>query len=143
MLWDPQFSVQLAELDAQHEYFFSLLDQVEAASKVGARDRLPALLEELLRYTKYHFTSEEALMDSYEFPGAAHREEHANLVQRAETMLVDPGLRPSVLRIFLYKWIVNHIQLSDVELAQFVVNRRRDVEPNVAPGNAFVEASRR
>lgn len=135
MSWDPKFSVQLEELDSQHKYFFTILDQVETASKERANEQFPLLIEELLRYAKYHFRSEEALMDSYDYPDTAHRFEHDRLLSRAESMMNDAEFRPSSLRLFLYNWIVNHIDLSDRELAHFIMEKRRAAAyvPVVAP----------
>jgi hypothetical protein len=36
MLWTPKDSANLEEIDAQHRYFFVLLDEIETSTKVGA-----------------------------------------------------------------------------------------------------------
>ncbi len=125
MPWSSQNSVNLEELDSQHRYFIGLLDQVEFAAKSGATERFPTLVMELLRYAKYHFASEQSLMDAYGYKGAAHRAEHEQLLARVEAMVDEAQVRPATLRLFLYNWLVSHIQLEDLELAKFVIRERR------------------
>ena len=132
MAWEQQHSVGMDEIDAQHRYFFALLEQIEVASKAHSERRFPFLLEELLRYTRFHFRSEEALMESYCFVGDSHRREHENLLRQAEEMSSRTDVRPAALRLFMYKWIVNHIQLEDMELAKFVSSKRRELRNAVA-----------
>jgi hemerythrin len=136
MPWSSQYSVSLEELDSQHRYFIGLLDQVESAAKSGAAARFPSLVMELLRYTKYHFASEEAFMAAYGYSGAVHREEHGQLLARVEAMADEAYVRPATLRLFLYNWLVSHIQLEDLELAKFVIGERRRLT-----GLAAVETS--
>lgn len=126
-----RYSVNLEEIDSQHGYFFLLLDQFELAIEKDAKSTVSALLQELVRYAKFHFASEESLMSSYEFPGHAHRAAHADLLSRMGAMLIDERLRPGELKIFLCDWIVDHIQHHDVALARFVVQQRRSIHAAV------------
>lgn len=129
MHWNPNYSVNLNEIDAQHWHFFTLLDAIEIAIKSKDAESVHALLEELRRHAYAHFKSEEAYMEAYEYPGERHREEHRKMSERLETMLVDPELRAASVLVFLYKWLVAHIQLEDAQLAAHVAAKRSAVLP--------------
>jgi hemerythrin len=124
LIWQAQYSVGLEELDAQHRYFVTLLERVEALAKTKQTHLFPPLLEELLRYARYHFATEEALMAAYAYDGAVHRMKHGKMLTRIEAMLSEENFRPAALRIFVYNWLVDHIQLEDLLLANHVRARR-------------------
>lgn len=127
MPFDPMYSVRLEELDAQHKYFFFMLDGIEAAITAGDQARIKQLLEELLRYAQFHFASEQALMASYGYAGAAHLAEHTKLLSDVADQLKDTAVRPSALRMFLYDWLVDHIQKQDLALARFILSARDQI----------------
>ncbi|HEY5957381.1 MAG TPA: hypothetical protein VIV60_12535 [Polyangiaceae bacterium] len=63
-------------------------------------------------------------MNAYGYNGTAHCAEHARILSRIDSMLSDPNFRPAQLRLFVYKWLVVHIQLEDADLADHVIARR-------------------
>jgi len=128
---DAKYLLGLVEQDSQHTYFFALLQKVELACAKKNEDGLSLLLGELLRYTEFHFASEEALMAAYGFPSEGHKAEHAMLLARVRAMLDDKDFRPGALRLFLYNWATNHIDLEDRELAAFILNARAEVNAKV------------
>jgi hemerythrin-like metal-binding protein len=128
---DAKYALGLIELDSQHTYFFGLLEKVEVACAKHAGEGIALMLGELLRYTEFHFASEEALMGSYGFPSDGHKAEHAMLMARVRSMLDGKDFHPSSLRLFLYNWITNHIDLEDRELAAFILKARATIETKV------------
>ena len=128
---DAKYLMGLIEQDSQHTYFFALLHKVELACEKHKEDSLSLLLEELLRYTEFHFASEEALMAAYGFPSEGHKAEHAMLMARVRAMLDDKDFRPGALRLFLYNWATNHIDIEDRELAAFILDARAKVDAKV------------
>ena len=127
MSMNEQYITGLDEQDAQHRYFFTLVDLVESDSVKGNPTALGHVLDEIERHARSHFGCEEALMDAYGYPGEGHRAEHAMLLARVRTMRDDPSFRPTSLRLFLYNWIVNHIDLEDRDFAEFVLKARNDL----------------
>lgn len=57
MIWEPQYSVKLEEIDAQHRYFVSLLDRIEAMSTLHPAPYLTPVVHELARHARYHFAA--------------------------------------------------------------------------------------
>ncbi len=120
-----QHSVQLSEIDLQHRHIFSQLDQIEVIARNPLDPRIPPQITELLRYFKFHLACEEALMDGYEYLGKAHREDHASLVARVESLLATLDWRVSALRFMMYNSISMHIRCHDIALCRFVASVRR------------------
>lgn len=125
---DEKFVLGMGELDSQHRYFFALLEKVEAVCAKHTEEGIELVLGELLRYTQFHFASEEALMTAYQYKGDGHKAEHAMLMARVQTMLTHKDFRPASLRLFLYNWIINHIDLEDRDLAAFVLMARQKAD---------------
>ena len=131
MPMDAKFVVGLAEMDSQHRCFFVLLDDVEAACAKHHDEGISILVGELVRYAVFHFASEEALMAAYNYPGEAHKAEHAKLLAQVQALCARKPPQASSLRLFLYNCIVNHIELVDRELATFVVKERARIRSKV------------
>lgn len=56
------YKVGIAVIDAQHESFFDILNKLELALVKKDLRSLHTLLEELIKYTKYHFITEEIFL---------------------------------------------------------------------------------
>ena len=62
MVWDNSFSVNVKEIDAQHQKLIALINDLHDAMKTGkAKDVLGKILSDLTDYTVYHFGNEERL----------------------------------------------------------------------------------
>lgn len=140
MPWHPCFATQLPDLDAQHQYFVSLLDRLDVACQLDNGIQLELGLAELRRYAAYHFACEEALMRAYEYVGEAHRVAHRKIIERLDEILHQPATEHSRICLFVFDWLTNHIQRDDLELARHVLTRRRQLFETVdslsAIGNA-------
>ena len=69
--WKHQFSVNIPEMDQQHQKFMALLNKVHLYSETQDRDPefLTALFRELFAYVLTHFEEEETLLEQTGFPG--------------------------------------------------------------------------
>ncbi len=117
--WNSTLSVGVREIDEQHMRLVELLNTMYAAMKSGRGESVLAkLLDELVRYTVYHFDSEEKLMDKYGYPDKpAHRKEHEALKKQVGEFVgkYKKGEVPlsGDLIHFLKNWVVNHIKRTD------------------------------
>jgi hemerythrin-like metal-binding protein len=86
--------------------------------------------DELLQLTVRHFSSEEKLMESLEYPGLEHhRTQHVALrieLDQLCTDLIGQGERKNVARTlaFLNYWLEYHVDTSDRRLANWHIARR-------------------
>ena len=64
--WGPDYSVGVAELDAQHRNLFDLVKDFDDCIRRGlARESIARVIDALIQYSRYHFSYEEKLMKKY------------------------------------------------------------------------------
>lgn len=124
--WTEKYSVNIAALDAQHQGFFAIINELNEALARGAGGRITEpVLRKLVEYAQAHFGAEEALMTEYQFPGLeTHRMEHRRFAQTVAKFLEDyrAGKRgvPVSLLLFLQTWLKEHILASDQGYSSFL-----------------------
>jgi hemerythrin len=113
-------------MDEQHQRFFDLINQLHQAMKQGQGTQvLTGILDELARYTEYHFTAEEALMEQYHYPElAAQREAHTRFVQKVAEYQRrfangDHSVAVEAMSV-VYDWLTSHIQKMDARYGAFI-----------------------
>lgn len=119
MKWVDDYSVQVAELDQQHQKLIEMINHLHDEMRQGkGRESLGSILDQLIEYTRVHFATEEDWMARAGYAGlTAHREEHRKLTRQVEELQDQyrAGSRTLSLEVmvFLRDWLVNHIQGSD------------------------------
>ena len=125
-LWDQTCSVNIPEIDRQHQYLFALINHLHEAMLFGhGRLLVAGVLKELAAYAGSHFASEEAYMRGTAYHGLAlHQAEHAFYLQKLRTFTeqFDNGTTELTVEImsFLENWIRRHVQHSDKEFGSTV-----------------------
>jgi len=121
--WSDEYSVGVAEIDAQHKTLFEMLERLREAihAKHGSAACIE-ILDELVAYTKVHFTLEESLMRLSHYPDLeAHRKRHRDLVAEVEAMYEKihngGGSISFELLHFLRTWLTRHILNEDLRYA--------------------------
>lgn len=124
--WLPAHSVGIEEMDKQHQELINLINQLHAAMTTGqGSDAVGDTLSRIIDYTKTHFASEEALMQSFRFPQiASHKSEHQKLTEQVLDLerrfqLGQPLSAHEVLQ-FLREWLPEHIQGSDRKYGNYI-----------------------
>jgi hemerythrin-like metal-binding protein len=127
--WDPSCSVNVAELDRQHQQLFRAVAELEEALRTGrADDIINKLLEKVIEHTIIHFAIEERLMEECGYPGLeAHRRDHQELSQKLTAFNLSnlagrPGV-PAALLVFLQTWLQEHILKTDKEYSNCLNTR--------------------
>ena len=122
--WGPALSVGVEEIDDQHQRLIVLVNELNDAMQAGqGKAKLGAVLSELVRYTVYHFATEERLMDKYHYElSVAHRAAHRKLEEDVGAFKIkfDAGdaTISTELMNFLRDWLSRHILATDKKLAQ-------------------------
>jgi len=113
--WSDSFSCNSLAIDEQHKVLVSLINKLFSAMKVGkSRDVMKDILTELIKYTSYHFNTEEAyyLHIENEFV-KQHLLEHRNFIEEITNFKKRFYNGESEVSIellkFLRTWITNHI----------------------------------
>jgi len=117
--WESSFSVNVVEIDRQHQVLVGLINDLNDAMKEGkGKDVLMKILDELINYTATHFKYEEKYFDQFGYPNKdSHKLTHKDLVNEVVSFKNDfqsgkLGLTVEVLN-FLVGWLKNHILVED------------------------------
>ena len=125
IIWDQTYSVNIAEIDRQHQKFTAMLDMLFEAIEAGrSQGALSEILRELVAYAEYHFDTEEKLMIQHHYPEfGAHHKEHEKF--RAKIAEFYKGFREGKETItgdvakFMTYWIADHVMKTDKKYASF------------------------
>lgn len=120
--WNDSLSVGIAEIDAEHQHFIQLVNQLNEAitGRMGIGEIQQRMLA-ILEHTKTHFAHEELLFREWNYPHtAAHVEQHAQLVSALQAILasfehgcteyelIDSGLK-------IKSTLIEHILIEDMK----------------------------
>lgn len=123
--WSTNLSVNVAEIDAQHQHLVRFLNDLSGAMKEGkGKDVLTDIISGLVVYTRSHFATEEKYFDRFGYPdGVSHKQEHQMFVEKVAKFKKDFDEGNQLVSIpilsFLRDWLVNHINGSDMKYSRF------------------------
>ncbi|MBK7721928.1 MAG: bacteriohemerythrin [Austwickia sp.] len=119
LTWGPELELGIPEIDRQHQRLVGILNALDSGVKHGyCRNILGSVLQELVKYTVFHFTFEERLMKTYHLPSAdGHAAEHAAFTTtvlefQSRFDVGHKDVSDDVLR-FLRDWLKGHIMGTD------------------------------
>jgi hemerythrin len=124
--WEPEFEINVKDIDEQHRYMVALINDFYEALRSGrGKEVLGRVLKDLSEYAKNHFDCEERLMTESGYPGyAAHKAEHAELAGKVRELDEDyrnSGRALAVkVGVFLREWLMKHVLASDLEFGRYL-----------------------
>ena len=119
MEWDSSFSVNVSEIDAQHQNLIHMLNTLNDAMKERkGKEVMGDIIAGLIDYAATHFATEEKYFDRFSFTGAfAHKAEHKKFANRVLEFKQGFDANELMLSLdvldFLKTWLVNHIKGTD------------------------------
>jgi len=121
--WSDSYRTGHEVIDKEHQYLFSLLQDVKTAADncEDNRTTVTDALNKLIEYTQQHFAHEEELMLHYDYTGyEEHKQKHLALVNQVEDFVEDlldgEPILIFELMIFLKDWLTEHILEDDMIL---------------------------
>ncbi|NPV02538.1 MAG: hemerythrin family protein [Brevinematales bacterium] len=126
MVWNDTLSVNIPEIDRQHQRLIDLINLLHDAMKQGkGKDVLSVTLDELAKYSVEHFTAEEKLMLKYQYPNyPAHKAEHESFIKKVtdfQNGFIEGKMLLSIeILTFLRDWTINHIAETDKKYIPFL-----------------------
>lgn len=127
--WTESMSVGVSEFDAHHKKLIDLINTLfDAMSEGKGKTVIGEILEELLKYTDYHFGVEEAKMKEMAYPAyVGHHAEHQKFVEEVTKLYRkyqggDIFLSVDTLN-FLKEWLNKHILQTDMAYKTFFTNK--------------------
>jgi len=125
--WSDEYSVHLRVIDNDHKDLVNTVNALhEAISNGGTRGRIGHIISNLAKYVDEHFTREEALMETYDYPDTArHKRIHRHLTRTVYAIRIiftrkPKNIDPVKLLSFLRDWLVHHILEEDMKYAPFL-----------------------
>lgn len=115
----------LADIEAEHNYFYDLLRRFEcmASSPIASR-QLQAFIRSLVVHTEQHWSHEESVMKSCGYPHyAAHVRSHQDGLKSIDELLASRKSESEtidVLKFFLSTWLTDHIQSHDADFGAWL-----------------------
>ena len=124
--WSEELSVNIEEIDNQHQDLITLVNDVFTAVEIGKGDEiLGEALNELIEFTKIHFATEVRLMKIHGYPDlASHENEHDELknhVFKLNRRFNDgQSFLTTTVEKFLKDELINHFQKTDMKFGSFL-----------------------
>ena len=89
--WKDDYSVGIDSIDQQHKKLLSLINQLQTAVDYSTGEQFEReALDELVEYTKTHFTYEEGMMRDNDYPDfEAHKRQHEKMFNTVREVLAD------------------------------------------------------
>lgn len=126
--WQKRFEIGNEHIDSEHRIFLLLIRKLadDLESNQGA-ERVLRTFSEFIHYTKFHFVSEENLMQDVEYPGyVGHRTLHEELLYQLQEHYTDIEKNRGDLKAvvqFLLDWFVRHTTTEDMNIGNFIADR--------------------
>jgi hemerythrin len=118
MEWDDTLSVNVAEIDEQHKKLIGMINIFFESIKDEKQGALGTLLNSLIDYTKYHFSTEEKYMVQFDYINTdLHIKEHQHFTEKVLGIKERFDNNKLILTLevtsFLKDWIVDHVMKTD------------------------------
>lgn len=124
--WKNEFSVNVPNVDNQHRKLIELLSNLDEAMKRGGEKQiLDQTLAVVIRYTRYHFDTEERLMVATRYPGIANHTKEHEMLLRTIVEFERMHQRGAVeftrsIMGFLEEWLVTHMLRIDKPMGEYL-----------------------
>jgi len=124
--WTPEYSVRIAEIDAQHKKLFDLILKLEDCTRSpNFKAIVKDVLEDLMEYVNIHFETEEDYFRKAHYTDskkhqAIHEEIKLNLNSKINDIFSRNVIALDVIGLhnFLTNWLKNHILEEDQQYVE-------------------------
>jgi hemerythrin len=128
IVWTPNLSVGVQNIDDQHKIWFQKADELfEAGKQQKAKEYINPLLDFLDEYTKQHFRDEELYMRQIRYPELeAQQKAHASFINDLAKLKSDYNAGGGNILVILnanrmvINWLTNHIKNMDKKIGEYV-----------------------
>jgi len=124
--WNDTLSVRVKEIDIQHQRLVELVNKLHDSMKAGkGNDVLGPILSDLVKYTVFHFSTEEKYFQKFGYPEfQQHKKQHDDLTNKAKALKTsfEQGKQTISIEVltFLKDWLSGHILGSDKKYGPFL-----------------------
>jgi hemerythrin len=128
--WSDEYSVGVAEMDSQHQVMVEIINRLHDAMRAGKGSvELKGIIAEMVKYTDFHFSSEEKLLQANHYPELTKQKaEHAGFERKVaefQEQVVSGKLAMSIEVLnFIKSWWTNHIQGEDQKYSAHLAKKK-------------------
>jgi hemerythrin len=131
--WDDRYSMNIQFIDDQHKELINLTNKLYKGCLGGdetARSYFMETVRGTVEYVKYHFSAEEKMMESIQFPGLPqHKKAHESFVKKiledVDKFQGGKKFVPNEFVRYLKDWILTHIAIEDKKYSDYIVERKK------------------
>ena len=125
--WNNKLKLGVNVIDGQHQQLVSMINETYNALQLNNRHKINTILDELIFYAKYHLSTEEYLMNKYNFYSICEHEiAHSNFCTKVRALKLKLDANEALYHIdivvFLKDWLMDHILVTDRELAIYLIS---------------------
>ncbi|MDR3160834.1 MAG: bacteriohemerythrin [Spirochaetaceae bacterium] len=132
--WDDKYSVGIPLIDEHHKTLIRLTNELyqgclsrdNTVRNISFNNTIRGVLD----YVKYHFSTEERIMEIVNYPHLAeHKKEHEDfiitMVENAKNFQEKKKFVPNNFVRFLKDWVLSHIAIADTDYAKYIIELKR------------------
>jgi hemerythrin-like metal-binding protein len=124
MKWDDSLSVNIREIDLQHQKLISMINEFYEHVGKDSGQAFRTLLDSLVEYTEYHFSTEEKYFKRFEYPKSdTHIDMHRKFTEKVLEVRKSLNQGKFVISLeitsFLKDWLTHHIKQADKGYSRF------------------------
>jgi hemerythrin len=137
IIWKPEYEIGIELIDQQHQKLFEIGNRAYQLLKndlyIDKYDEIIEIIDELKKYTVFHFRTEEEYLISKGYKGIfTHKVEHDDFIQKFEEIdfnRIENGQNQYILEIldFILNWIKDHILVTDRKYSLDIANRSKSI----------------
>ena len=122
--WNKEFDLGITEMNDEHKVLISYMNTLyELSRKEAKKTSLLLAFDQLIEFTRKHFSDEERFMDTLGYPATVHKRLHADLLDRLDyyrgRLESGPALLQEDFFQFLRQWLSTHICGVDQDYGRF------------------------
>lgn len=125
--WNDRYLTGVKEIDAQHKYFVTLVNELHAKVQQHQIEEIKAVLApKLVDYVRKHFNDEERIMRRHNYPGLQEQiKAHQEILRNVEAIVSsDAEAFPMAMKLMRLttKWFLDHVLEYDLRLGKFLTS---------------------
>jgi hemerythrin len=127
--WEDTYNVGVKEIDIQHRGLFDIISKLSTSRRYETEGKyFNAMLQQLVDYTRIHFSTEERYMRDAQYPRLVeHQQEHILFIIKVSQFVEEhkkkePDIEQKILD-YLKDWYMTHILGTDRDYQKALLDK--------------------
>ncbi|MDR2313283.1 MAG: bacteriohemerythrin [Spirochaetaceae bacterium] len=131
--WSDRYRIGIPLIDEQHKKLIDMTNTLYTGCLEGdraARIYFLKTIHDAVDYVRFHFSTEEKLLERIKYPDlAAHKKEHEDfareIISQVQAFQMGKAFVPNVFVRYLRDWVLTHIAVSDKLYAAYLLELKK------------------